>query len=316
MIEKKIEILKEIFPSFRLRKQVEFVTYCPSPECKKHNAQKQYAKMKLEINLVNDRFACWRCHYKGHSLKLLKKYGTASQSRKYAALCGLNLIESVDAVEQRELELPAEYQFVLDSNSNLAVKCQEWLKKVGVTERTIIQNKIGFCSSGKYRDRLLFPSIDSNGKLNYFITRHMFNDGNFKWLKCEKSLKQTIYNDIFVDWSQPVILVETVKTYLKHFNLINNMIVCNGSYISKEYLLFSKIVLEDCPKVFVAFDEDARREALRTLNNFDEFGIPCSLVDLKNQSDSCSSEDFIEAINNSKSFDKISLIKNKINNLI
>jgi len=272
--------------------------------------------MKLEINLVNDRFACWRCHYRGHSIKLLKKYGGVNQSRKYAALCGLNLIESPQHIVPEDLRLPNEYEFVLDSNSFLANRCKEWLSSNGITEKTIVQNRIGFCSTGKYRDRLLFPSLDFDGKLNYFITRHMFDDGNFKWLKCEKSLKRTIYNDIFVDWSRPVILVETVKTYLKHFNVIDNMIVCNGSYVSKEYLLFSKIILEDCPKIFVAFDEDARHEALQTLNNFNEFGVQCSLVDLKNQSDQCSAEDFIKAIEGSKNFDKISLIKDKISNLI
>jgi hypothetical protein len=316
VIDKKIDILRELFPSFRIRKGYEFVTFCPSESCRKHNFSKVDPKKKLEINLNFDKFACWRCHYKGHAIKLIAKHGTAEQRRRYAPLCGLKLNVTEEVEEEKRIELPPEYKFVFDYNSDHAELTKAWLANLGVPENVVVQNRIGFCDTGEYRDRIIFPSFDSECSLNYFVTRHMWEENSFKWLKCRASMKRNVFNEIFVDWTKPLILVETVKTYLKHFEEIDNMIVCNGSFLSKEYDLFNKIVVEDCPKVYVAFDPDAKTEALETLKNLDSFGVECCLVDLPRQSDEMDSSELEERINDCKTFDKIDVLRNKINNLV
>jgi hypothetical protein len=273
-------------------------------------------KKKLEINLNFDKFACWRCHYKGHAIKLIAKHGTAEQRRRYALLCGLKLNVTEGDKEERPLELPPEYKFVFDYNSDHAQFTKEWLENLGVTEAVAVQNRIGYCDDGEYKNRIIFPSFNEECSLNYFVTRHMWEENSFKWLKCRASLRKNIFNEVFIDWRKPIVLVETVKTYLKHFEEIDNMVVCNGSFLSKEYNLFNRIIVEDCPRVYVAFDPDAKTEALTTLENFDSFGVDCGLVDLPAQADEINSVEFEECINSCKSFDKIDVLRNKIDNLL
>lgn len=316
VIEKKILLLKELFPSFRIRKGNEFVTFCPSKKCKQHNSFKSDPKKKLEVNLENNRFSCWVCHYKGHALKLFTDHGTKVQKQKYAQLCGLQFSTISQERERDAVELPGEYKFIFDSESLDANAAIKWIGENNINFNSVLSNRLGICSSGRYKNRIIFPSFDSEFRLNYFITRHLYEDGPFKWLKCDYSLKKIIFNECFVNWKRPVILVESVKTYLKNFDKINNMIVCNGSFLSREYLLFNKIIMEDVPSVFVAFDEDAKENSLDLISKFNEFGVESFHVDIKGQADDLFYEEFNKKILSASQYNKIDLLKDRILNLI
>lgn len=272
--------------------------------------------MKLEINLNEDMFSCWRCHYSGKVLKILREHGTASQKRKYADLCGLKLSAFEDKGKEEPLVLPPEFQFVFDSESDQAFDAKEWLRELNIKRNVVYQNRICVATRGEYRNRIIFPSFDELGDLNYFVTRHLYEQNEYKWLKCRRSSKKFIFNELFIDWKKPIVLVETTKVYLKYFDEIENMVVCNGSYLSKDYELFKKIVIEDCPKVFVAFDEDAKDEAFQTLKNLDEFGVNSFYVEVSGQTDELSVDDFEDSISNAKAFEMHALLKNKIGNLV
>lgn len=313
VFEEKITILREVFPDFRIRKGYEFVTFCPSERC-----QSQYGndKRKLEINLRDNKFACWRCHYSGSPIRLLKDFGHSSHRRRYAKEMGFTYD---GANEKDRIELPAEYRFVLDHQcSMISNHALEWLENLGVSRDVVFQNRVGFCDGGKYRNRLIFPSFDASGKLNYFVTRHLYDNNEYKWLNCQSSMRENVFNELFVDWSKPVILVESVKAYLKHFEGIENLVCGNGTKISSRHRLFEQIVLNDVPQVFVAFDAEADEEAMAAMNKFYEYGIETRFVKFDDavQPDEIETAEFASCIEKAGEFEKVDLLKNRIRNLL
>lgn len=311
MFDDKISILREVFPDFTIRKGCEFVTWCP-------NCKPRHHKKKLEISLRDNKFGCWVCGYSGSPVKLLKQFGTSDQRRRYMKAMGFRYDE--DSNDQKEnLELPKEYKFLFDNlDSPRAEKAIDWFANLGVSYDVIYQNRIGFCETGDYRDRIIFPSFDEEGRLNYFVTRHLYQDGDFKWLNCRSSMKDKVFNELFIDWSKPVILVESVKGYLKHFERVENLVCGNGTKMSAKHALFVKIVLNNTPEVLVAYDATADKEAMHAMDLFYEYGLPVKFVEFEDdvQPDHISSEELVQCVMNASEYQKTDGIKNRIKNLV
>lgn len=304
--EQKISILKEVFPEFRIRKGCEFVTFCPSNKCLKHGRD----KMKLEVNLISDRFACWRCQYKGITLRLLRDFGYGDARKRFAALIGRRIAEET---RESSVELPVEYEAVFDRpSSEMSLAASAWLESLGVPTEVAFQNRVGFCSSGQYRNRMIFPSFDEYGRLNYFVTRHLYENGRYKWLNCEHPIRTCIFNEMLIDWSKPIVLVESVKSYLKHFNAVDNIVCINGKKFNTNYSLFEKLVLNEVPKIYVAFDAEADKEALSAMRELYEYGIETYFVKIEGQPDDMESEEFVDRIDEAHEFEKFDIIKSKL----
>jgi hypothetical protein len=310
--ENKIFILSEIFPDFKIRKGYEFVTRCPTNECKSdiHWASKK----KLEISLKNDRFSCWRCHFSGHVTKILRLYGTKKQKENYSKIIGFHSKETEQS-ENTSIKLPEEYLFILDFKNSKCKRAYEWLHSKQISDETILQNRIGFCPTGKYNNRIIFPSFDEGCNINYFTTRHIFKNDHFKWLNCEGSSKSYIWNEFFVDWSRPIILTESIKTYLKFFQYNKNIVCNNGALLTSKYKLFSKILLDSCGDVIVAFDPDVSRYASDVAKYLWEFDCDVKIARFDNQPDELEIKDFLTHIDNSSSFSLMENLRERIMSL-
>jgi hypothetical protein len=274
--------------------------------------------MKLEINLRDNKIGCWVCGYGGTPLKLLKEFGTSKQRQNYMKSMGFSYDDSGHDQIAR-VELPREYKFLFDNlESPAAIATIDWLAKLGISKDVVYQNRIGFCDAGEYRDRILFPSFDEAGRLNYFVTRHLYQDNAFKWLNCRSTMRDKVFNELFVDWSQPVVLLESVKGYLKHFERAENLVCCNGTKMSPKHDLFMKIILNNTPSVYVAYDATADVEAMHAMDWFYEYGLPVHFVKFDEgvQPDQISTEEFVSCKNGAVEFQKIDALKNRIKNLV
>ena len=84
-----------------------------------------------------------------------------------------------------------------------------FLRKRGITEQDIERYNLGYCVEGEYQNRIIIPSYDSNGKLNYFVGRDFYYASTLKY-KNPPIPKDVIGFDLYVNWSLPIILVEGV----------------------------------------------------------------------------------------------------------
>ena len=53
----------------------------------------------------------------------------------------------------------------------MSAKSLKYLKQRCITQREIIRYQIGYCDDGLYQNRVIIPSYDKEGNINYFIAR-------------------------------------------------------------------------------------------------------------------------------------------------
>ena len=220
----------------------------------------QHHKRKLQVNLKSDIFHCWVCGWKGGTLlKILWKLG--EQDPDFIAYK-----EEMDAKkgapkERKEkvyerVRLPSEFQALSrPSDSPYYHQAIAYLTSRGITSEDILDYKMGYCAEGRYGDRVILPSFDEYGDINFFVGRGIWERIQPPYLSGEFD-KDIIFNDLLVEWHKPITLVEGPFDAIKAGH---NAIALQGKQIFKQ--LMNKIVHHK-PKVVVALDSDAPKEML------------------------------------------------------
>ena len=143
----------------------------------------------------------------------------------------------------------------------------------------ILKWKIGYCNEGEYSNRVVIPSFDIDGHINYYVARTVTND--WPTYKNPSTSKDIIFNDLFVDWdSREVVVVEGVFDAIKAGNAIPLL----GSTLKEGSELFQKIVLLGC-KVYVALDADADKKALKIIKKLLQYDVSVYKIDINPYSD-------------------------------
>lgn len=306
VLETRAQILEEIFGNTIYNRANDEVTiFCP---------QHSHHTRKLCVNVRKNMFHCWVCEYASKKIfKLLWEHANRSQRDRYLNTLDIKL-EYIETPLEK-VELPEEYKFDIGFSSPCGAMAEAYLyNKLNLSREFIIQNKIGYCDDGFYKNRVLFPSFDLNGDLNYFLTRRV--DGGYykKYLDCSCSKSKIVFNELFIDWSKPVVLVESVNAYLKHFQ-VPNIVPLLGSYLKEDYKVFESIVINDCPKVFIALDKEAKNKSLNIIKKFLSYQIDTLMVPVKNQIDNVSTSEFVDLLLQAQPFSKNDILKEKIKNL-
>lgn len=223
-------------------------------------------KGNLEVSLEKHLFHCWSCgetnNMRGPLGKLIDLYGTKQQKKIY------NLLqpESQKPKEKRKdiLRLPEGYTTFEDSNPRFIphVEAMRYLTSRGITNEMIIKYKIGYTVSGNFAYRIIVPSFDKDGILNYFVARAWIkNKIKYKNPTAEKD--QIIFNEGLIDWDKDIHICEGAFDSF----FLDNSIVMLGKKISD--LLFSTIYEKANGNIIICLDEDAWTDALKlyhTLN--------------------------------------------------
>ena len=159
--------------SKKLTKQDEYMFFSPFVS---------HYKPKLQINMSSQKWHCWVSNQGGYSLySLFKKIN--ADSRYFSELKDIVFIPTTkDEIESKVIvSLPREYQPLWKSSKSLFYKhALNFLKKRGITKIDLQKYKLGFCDDGIYSNRVIVPSYDDSGILNYFVGRSFMGD-NMKY---------------------------------------------------------------------------------------------------------------------------------------
>jgi len=252
--------------------------HCPFPDCPTHGTSKR----KLEIDVVtdlegNNRWACWVCGNKGRTIRsLFRKIGaTASQLRDLSTIIVRTDRDDQDT-EVFDGVLPVEYKFLLDVKKSdiLAKHAMLYLKKRGVTEQDIIKYQMGYCEEGPYAERIIMPSFDSSGKINFFVGRSFDPEVRLKY-KYPQASRDIIPFEMYINWNVPVVLCEGGFDMLA---IKRNAIPLLGKSITPK--LMKKLVESKIQKVYVALDKDAIAMALKHCETLINLGKKVFLVEM------------------------------------
>ena len=237
-------------------------------------------KPKLQINISSQKWHCWVSNSGGHSLYSLFKKVNAD-SRYFSELKDLVFVSTKKGeVESKVIvSLPIEYKPLWKQSKSLFYKhAIKFLKQRGINEIDIKKHKIGFCDDGVYQNRIIIPSYDENGILNYFVGRSFMGD-NMKY-KNPNISRDIIPFDWFIAWSYPIVLCEGMFDAI---SIRTNAIPMLSKKPSKS--LLRKVFEKKVKTIYIALDDDAKKDAYRLSEFFKDFGIDAKVVNLPKDKD-------------------------------
>ena len=254
----------------KLKKQNEFMYW--SPFITHH-------KRKLQINIQTQKWHCWVSNTGGRNLFQLFKKVNASreQFNELVELVGEPKYSRVKKQDKKDLvRLPDEYKPLWNGGDGIVKRhALTYMYKRGFTDDDILKHNIGYCDEGKYSNRIIIPSYDSDGQLNFFVGRDFYKS-KLKYLNSFTS-KDVIGFDLFINWDEPIILCEGVFDAM---SFKRNAIPLFGKTMSKR--LHKKILQQKVKKVFLALDDDAQLDAMKISEKLMNEGIDVRKIDLKN----------------------------------
>ena len=262
-----IELLEEVLDKHHAhyphKKQISF----DCPVCSQlKGIDKGDGKGNLEINYGLGVYKCWACsetNYTHGSLnKLFNKWANRRQKETWK-LIGDEFIPE-EKREYEEVELPKEY-ISFDKGNKLTIPYKEaynYLRKRGITDEIISKYSIGYTTEGKYRGRIIIPSFDENGEVNYFVGRSYVNH-KMKYKNPEAEKDKIIFNEHLIRWDKDIHLVEGVFDMF----FIDNSIPVLGKNLSDT--LWSLLYEKATKDIIICLDGDAWTDAKKLYRKLD-----------------------------------------------
>ena len=313
-ITDKINFFESIFGHGKLSGNgINFDVRCPI--C----APNDVTKKKLSIRTDDDRCHCWVCGWKSRTLApLLRKYSTQTQFNAYRAMIGetgnYNQLVTGAVEDIKKLELPSDFQLLVFASENDPDVKAAWryLYSRGLDEKDAWYFKFGISSEHRWKRRLIIPSFDSEGKLNYFTARAIDKDKKPKYDNPDVDKNPIIFNEINVDWTKRIVLCEGPLDLVK---CPENSTALLGSDLDERHEIFNKILLNSTP-VALALDGDMwNKKTPKISKKLQEYDITNVVVDVRPWGDpgSMSKAEFEIALSEAKPLSWQDNILNRIN---
>jgi DNA primase len=227
---------------------------CPLCDDDKH-------KGNLEINYDLGVFKCWSCSdynsMHGKISKLIRKHGNDKILKTY-------LLIKPDEYTKRdkgeiEVFLPDEYKKLSDCSPKdyKYSEAMEYLKNRGITQEIIQDYQIGYAFTGIYHNRIIIPSFDKYGFINYFIARWFPKKKNkLKYINPEAEKMEVIFNEKLINFDSTIYLVEGAFDHI----VIPNSITLLGKVISPKLL---ELLHDNAMSyVVIVLDDDAKLDTI------------------------------------------------------
>ena len=244
-------------------------------------------KLKLSVNIDKNYWKCWICDKSGRNIGfLVRRFGSQDDKlawSKYENRVETSGFDMLFAEKEEEIapkvDLPKSFcSLTSNKRSTAALNARQYLRERGIGKPDILKWKIGYASAGEYEGRVIIPSFAPDGFVSYFIARSYGR----AWPKYKNppTSRNIVFNDLYVDWEEDVILVEGVFDAIKAGNAIPLL----GSTLRKDTKLFQKIVAKK-KEIYLALDPDAKKKTDRITSLFKRFGIDVYQIDVSGYDD-------------------------------
>jgi len=238
-------------------------------------------KPKLQINVQTQKWHCWISNQGGHKLfQLFRKLNaTKEQYNELNNIVGesKSLSSFKSKVKEKTLHLPKEFHPLWNGGDSIIKRhALSYIAKRGMGMADIIRYNIGYCSEGLYTNRIIVPSYDCDGNINYFVGRDIYS-GGMKY-KNPPISKDVIGFDLFINWDEPIVLCEGVFDAMA---IKRNAIPLFGKTIPKK--LMKKIYEKQVKTIYILLDSDAIKDAIKLTDKLMKNGINVYFVKLKDE---------------------------------
>ena len=301
-----VTLVNSVLGSGKATARNNYAYHCPL--CHHH-------KPKLEVNLTENRegknpWHCWACDARGTTIySLFKQLKTIPE--KFAEL--KSLVKSSKSIKETQVVssvvLPTEYISLnnVDTSDIISRHALAYLKNRHVSKYDILKYNIGYCKDGLYKNMIIIPTYDMDGRLNYFTARSFEKDPYIKYRNPSAS-RDIVPNEHLINWNVPVILCEGLFDAMA---IKRNAIPLLGKNIQSS--LMKKIVTSVVDKIYIALDRDAIKQALKFCERLMAEGKEVYLVDLQDKDPSeMGFENFTKLIQNTIPLTYYDLMEHKL----
>lgn len=307
----KINFLKRAFGFVKVSRDGENVAVkCPSCGEKKG---------KFSINISNWMCHCWICGVKSKNLYfILKKHVSGEQASIFAKEFGLPKSvkkKNLEEVEEEKVKIPEGF-ILLSEYKNRDPDIRDTIDyciKRGLTRRDMRFFRIGTTGTPEFRRRVIVPSFDKLGEVNYFVSRTIDPKGYPKYANSKAKKTEIIFNEMNIDWSRELVLVEGPFDLFKS---IENSTCLLGSKLPPSCRLFKKIVENKTP-VILALDSDMERESCKIASMLSAYGCQVKIFPVPRGKDvgDMSRKEFASGLSRLKMWRSDSTLRFKIQSL-
>jgi hypothetical protein len=280
-IKKRVRFIQKVFGTALLdRDGVNVAVGCVNKKC---NSFGIASKKKLTLRVDNEFYHCWVCGYRGKGLaRFFKKHRPRHQAE--ATSLFEKRIAEIEEDVLPAVELPEGFTLLgalrKDADPDIRA-CRNYLFNRGFTQKELWYFKAGAVAKGRYRRRVIIPSFDSEGSLNYFTGRAIDAESGRKYLNPRVKRSEIIFNEINVDWTCELTIVEGPFDLMK----ANQNTTCLlGSSLNEQHMLFKRIVGNKTP-VVLALDPDAIAKTCDIAALLFSFDVPVRILKIEDFSD-------------------------------
>lgn len=280
---------------------------CPLPGC---TSVRERLEVLVETNENGDNpWKCWVCLKGGLSIRSL--FHAANVDPKYyQRLNSIIITRSTNQHHDEIVALPSEIKYFdnIKPIDFVGRNALAYLKNRGLRVEDIIKYQLGYCDSGKYSHRIIIPSFDKDGYLNYFIARSFIEDEEYRYDYPEAKRGNIIPFELYINWNAPIILCEGPFDV---FAIMRNVIPLLEKGITQA--LLSKILGSEVDKVYIVLDKDGIKEALKHAETLISNGKIVYLVELTEKDPSkMGFKEFTKLVQNAKALTNSELFSKKL----
>jgi hypothetical protein len=275
----KASLIRKMFGAIEFsRDNINVAVRCPA--CAKSNSKK-----KLVIRIDDERFHCWVCDIKGRSLlPLVKKYAPSFLDEYKKTSNKKISTDSIELEIREAVKIPKGFTLLSHSTQLKDPDIKDtirYVKSRGLSLRDMWYFRMGTCLTGRFRRRVIIPSFDNGGCINYYAARSIDAVDRMKYINARVPKIEIIFNEMNIDWSKELVLVEGPFDLTK---CTDNSTCLLGSHLSHDSLLFRKIVKNRTP-VVLALDPDALKKSHNIAKDLSSYDVSVRMLYVPKQMD-------------------------------
>jgi hypothetical protein len=240
----------------------------------------------FEVNLDDPKHPlmhCWYCDVSFRSWhKFFLKFWDNDRYRDFVSQTGIKDEVVKDKSESKLPEiirLPEDFRFVLDVKDIESMNGRYYARHIRQLSDEIIKKlDIGISSEPKFKNRIIIPSVDKKEKLNYFIARAI-DDRQPKYLNAEAEKTKIIFNERYIDYNRPLMIVEGIFDAAKAMHVYDNVVPLLGSSFNEKFILFENVVKNKTPLI-LSLDNNVKMKKVKILKTLLYNGIEVEVTPL------------------------------------
>lgn len=237
-------------------------------------------KYNLEVSFAIGKYHCWACDGKGSLSYLIGRYGgkeklkvyqeeirSIRESRMYDMSSYLDSMSGNVDGEGKSLQLPKTFTPIkIDELKNRKLKT--YLEKRRITQDIIDRYGIGYTQwegeEWSMRSRIVVPSYDEFGLLNYWVSRDFTGyEKRTKYKNCDADKKEIVFQENQISYDADIVLVEGALDSIYYPQAVSML----GKFLLKDSELYRKLYNKARGNVVICLDGDTTLEETKRIYN-------------------------------------------------